>query len=583
MRTRYDYVIVGGGSAGSALANRLSADESTTVLVLEAGRSDVIIDPLIHMPAALMFPSGNPLYDWAYETDPEPHMGGRRIPHARGKVLGGSSSINGMIFQRGNAGDYDKWATFEGMEHWDYAHCLPYFKRMETTTAGADAWRGGSGPLKLERGPASSPLFQAFFEATRQAGWAPTDDVNGYRQEGFAPFDRNVYKASRISASRAYLRPIRDRKNLDISTLSHATGLRWQGNRVTGVDYQRLGRAKSVEAGEVILCGGAFNSPQLLQLSGVGNPDVLRAAGVDTRVELPGVGENLQDHLEVYLQHTSLQPVSIAPWLKKWKAPYIGAQWLFLNKGVGASNHFEAGGFIRTNDEVAYPNLMFHFLPIAVRYDGTAAEGKHGYQVHIGPMNSDVRGRLHITSDDPMAKPSILFNYLSTETDRREWVEVVRAARHILNQPAFAAFDGGEVSPGPDVETDEQILDWVRRDAETALHPSCSAKMGTDEMAVVDPSSMRVHGTEGLRVVDASVFPTITNGNIYAPVMMVAEKAADLIAGNTPLRPEHPPVYRAGAGMPLYPEGDARNSAWDATTDQPTALEAMRAHQEETR
>ena len=583
MRTRYDYVIVGGGSAGSALANRLSADESTTVLVLEAGRSDVIIDPLIHMPAALMFPSGNPLYDWAYETDPEPHMGGRRIPHARGKVLGGSSSINGMIFQRGNAGDYDKWATFEGMEHWDYAHCLPYFKRMETTTAGADAWRGGSGPLKLERGPASSPLFQAFFEATRQAGWAPTDDVNGHRQEGFAPFDRNVYKASRISASRAYLRPIRDRKNLDISTLSHATGLRWQGNRVTGVDYQRLGRAKSVEAGEVILCGGAFNSPQLLQLSGVGNPDVLRAAGVDTRVELPGVGENLQDHLEVYLQHTSLQPVSIAPWLKKWKAPYIGAQWLFLNKGVGASNHFEAGGFIRTNDEVAYPNLMFHFLPIAVRYDGTAAEGKHGYQVHIGPMNSDVRGRLHITSDDPMAKPSILFNYLSTETDRREWVEVVRAARHILSQPAFAAFDGGEVSPGPDVETDEQILDWVRRDAETALHPSCSAKMGTDEMAVVDPSSMRVHGTEGLRVVDASVFPTITNGNIYAPVMMVAEKAADLIAGNTPLRPEHPPVYRAGAGMPLYPEGDARNSAWDATTDQPTALEAMRAHQEETR
>lgn len=583
MRTRYDYVIVGGGSAGSALANRLSADESTSVLVLEAGRSDVIIDPLIHMPAALMFPSGNPLYDWAYETDPEPHMGGRRIPHARGKVLGGSSSINGMIFQRGNAGDYDKWATFDGMEHWDYAHCLPYFKRMETTTAGADAWRGGSGPLKLERGPASSPLFQAFFEATRQAGYAPTDDVNGYRQEGFAPFDRNVYQGSRLSASRAYLRPIRDRKNLDISTLSHATGLRWQGNRVTGVDYQRLGRAKSVEAGEVILCGGAFNSPQLLQLSGVGNPDVLRAAGVQTRIELPGVGENLQDHLEVYLQHTSLQPVSIAPWLKKWKAPYIGAQWLFLNKGVGASNHFEGGGFIRTNDQVAYPNLMFHFLPIAVRYDGTAAEGKHGYQVHIGPMNSDVRGRLHITSDDPMTKPSILFNYLSTETDRREWVEVVRAARHILGQPAFAAFDGGEVSPGPDVETDEEILDWVRRDAETALHPSCSAKMGTDEMAVVDPSSMQVHGTEGLRVVDASVFPTITNGNIYAPVMMVAEKAADLIAGNTPLRPEHPPVYRAGAGMPLYPEGDPRNSAWDATTDQPTALEAMRAHQEENR
>ncbi|MDO5534189.1 MAG: choline dehydrogenase [Propionibacteriaceae bacterium] len=577
MSKRYDYVIVGGGSAGSVLANRLSADEGTSVLVLEAGRSDFILDPLIHMPGALMFPSGNPLYDWAYETDPEPHMGGRRVPHARGKVLGGSSSINGMIFQRGNAGDYDKWATESGLEKWDYAHCLPYFKRMETCLAGADAWRGGSGPLKLERGPASSPLFQAFFEATTQAGFARTDDVNGYRQEGFAPFDRNVYRGSRLSASRAYLRPIRNRKNLTISTLSFATGLRWQGTRVTGVDYTRLGRPHSVEAGEVILCGGAFNSPQLLQLSGVGSSEVLDAAGVQTRVELPGVGENLQDHLEVYLQHASIQPVSIAPWLKMWKAPYIGAEWLFLNRGVGASNHFEAGGFIRTNDEVAYPNLMFHFLPIAVRYDGTAAEGKHGYQVHIGPMNSDVRGRLHIRTADPTDRPSILFNYLSTENDRREWVEVVRAARHILAQPAFAAFDGGETSPGPDVQTDEEILDWVARDAETALHPSCSAKMGTDDMAVVHPDTLAVHGTEGLRVVDASVFPSITNGNIYAPVMMVAEKAADLIAGNTPLSAEHPPVYRAKAGMPLYPEGDPRNDAWNAQAEIPSAAAAVAA------
>ena len=586
MKKRYDYVIVGGGSAGSALANRLSADESTSVLVLEAGRADFIMDPLIHMPAALMFPSGNPLYDWAYETDPEPHMGGRRVPHARGKVLGGSSSINGMIFQRGNRGDYDKWATNAGLEHWDYEHCLPYFKRMETCVAGADAWRGGSGPLAMERGPASSPLFQAFFEATTQAGYARTDDVNGYRQEGFAPFDRNVRHGSRLSAARAYLRPIRDRKNLDISTLSMATGLRWSGTRVTGVDFTRAGRPRSVEAGEVILCGGAFNSPQLLQLSGVGSPEVLRAAGVDTRVELPGVGENLQDHLEVYLQHTSLQPVSIAPWLKKWKAPYIGAQWLFADTGVGASNHFEGGGFIRTNDDVAYPNLMFHFLPIAVRYDGTAADGKHGYQVHIGPMNSDVRGRVHITDNDPRHHPSILFNYLSTENDRREWVEVIRAARHILRQPAFAAFDGGEISPGPSVETDQEIIDWVAQDAETALHPSCSAKMGTDDMAVVDPSSMRVHGTDGLRVVDASVFPSITNGNIYAPVMMVAEKAADLIAGNTPLAPEAPPTYKANAGMPLYPPGDPRNDAWNTPTSIPSSIDAIaaqRAAQEETR
>ncbi|GAB3622907.1 choline dehydrogenase [Mariniluteicoccus endophyticus] len=576
MKKRYDYVIVGGGSAGSALANRLSSDPSTSVLVLEAGRADFLVDPLIHMPAALMFPSGNPLYDWTYESDPEPFMGGRRVKHARGKVLGGSSSINGMIFQRGNAGDYEKWANFDGLDHWDYAHCLPYFKRMETTYAGADAWRGGAGPLRLERGPASSPLFQAFFEATVQAGYPRTDDVNGYRQEGFAPFDRNVYRGSRWSASRAYLHPIRNRKNLDISTLSHVTGLTWRDNRVTGVDYVRLGRQHShVEAGEVILCGGAFASPQLLQLSGVGDPETLRAAGVTPRVELPGVGENLQDHLEVYLQHRCIQPVSIAPWLKMWKAPVIGAQWLFLGQGVGMSNHFEGGGFIRTSDRVAYPNLMFHFLPIAVRYDGTAAGGEHGYQVHVGPMNSDVRGHVRIRSADPMERPSILFNYLSTETDRREWVEVIRAARDILSQPAFAAFDGGEISPGPAVETDEQILDWVAKDAETALHPSCTAKMGTDEMSVVDPATMRVHQTEGLRVVDASVFPTITNGNIYAPVMMVAEKAADLIAGNTPLPAEHPPVYRANAGMPIFPPGDARNQAWDAVDRIPTAEEAI--------
>lgn len=577
MNQRYDYVIVGGGSAGSALANRLSADPSTSVLVLEAGRADWKIDPLIHMPAALMYPSGNPLYDWAYESEPEPHMGGRRVKHARGKVLGGSSSINGMIFQRGNAGDYEKWAKNPGMEHWDYAHCLPYFRRMETCVEGADAWRGGSGPLHLERGPASTPLFQAFFEATRQAGFPATDDVNGYRQEGFAKFDRNVRNTRRWSASRAYLTPVRDRKNLHVRTLAHVTGLRMNGNRVTGVDYlqQPRGTKSFVEAGEVILCGGAFNSPQVLQLSGIGDPAALKAAGVTPRIDLPGVGQNLQDHLEVYIQHLSTQPVSLSPWLKKWKAPYVGAQWLFGRTGAGASNHFEAGGFIRTNNDVAYPNLMFHFLPIAVRYDGTAPEGSHGYQVHVGPMNSDVIGDVTIKSNNPLEHPAIRFNYLSTENDRREWVEVIRAARHILSQPAFAPFDGGEISPGPSVQTDEEILDWVAKDAETALHPSCSAKMGTDEMSVVDPNTMRVHGTEGLRVVDASVFPSITNGNIYAPVMMVAEKAADLIAGNTPLAPEYPPVYRAHAGMPLYPEGDPRNQAWDAKSTIPSALEVI--------
>ncbi|AYD89202.1 choline dehydrogenase [Actinomyces lilanjuaniae] len=578
MKKRYDYVIVGGGSAGSALANRLSADPATSVLVLEAGRADFLLDPLVHMPAALMFPAGNPLYDWAYETDPEPYMGGRRVKHARGKVLGGSSSINGMIFQRGNPGDYDRWAASPGMEEWDFAHCLPYFRRMETRRAGANAWRGGAGPLHLDRGPATSPLFQAFFEAAAQAGYPHTDDVNGYRQEGFAPFDRNTRHGSRWSAARAYLRPVRDRRNLDVTTLAYVTRLTWSGTRVTGVNFSRLGRYHHVEADEVILCGGAFNTPQLLELSGVGDPGVLQAAGVRPRVELPGVGENLQDHLEVYLQHECLQPVSIAPWLRMWKAPYIGAQWLFLDSGVGASNHFEGGGFIRTNDDVAYPNLQFHFLPIAVRYDGSAPASKHGYQVHIGPMNSDVRGRIHITSPDAGVRPSILFNYLSTERDRREWVEVVRAARHILAQPALAPFDAGEISPGPEVSSDEEILRWVAQDAETALHPSCSAKMGTDDMSVVDPSSMRVHGTQGLRVVDASVFPTITNANIYAPVMMVAEKAADLITGSTPLAPEHTPVFKADGSMPAYPPGDPRNNSWDAPTELPSAAQAEAQH-----
>ncbi|GAA0974866.1 Oxygen-dependent choline dehydrogenase [Nocardioides aquaticus] len=573
MSERYDYVIVGGGSAGSALGNRLSSDPGTRVLVLEAGRTDTKLDPFIHMPAALPYPIGNRLYDWKYTSEPEPHMGGRTVYHARGKILGGSSSINGMIFQRGNPLDYERWGADAGMEHWDYAHCLPYFKRMETTTAGADAWRGGAGPLVLERGPASSPLFGAFFEAVQQAGHPLTDDVNGYRQEGFAPFDRNVSRGRRLSASQAYLHPVMSRPNLDVHTLAQVTGLRVAreagGPRVTGVDYVRgvgrRGARRSVEAGEVILCGGAINSPQLLQLAGIGDPELLKRLDIDVIADLPGVGANMQDHLEVYIQHAAKQPVSIAPWLKHRHKPRIGAEWLFGRRGVGASNHFEAGGFLRSNDQVDYPNLMFHFLPIAIRYDGSQPAAEHGYQVHIGPMYSDVRGTLKIRSTDPFEHPALQFNYLSTENDRREWIEMVRAARDILEQPAFAPFSAGEISPGPGVSTDQEILDWVAEDAETALHPSCTARMGTDADSVVDPSTMRVHGVEGLRVVDASVMPYVTNGNIYAPVMMLAEKAADLIAGNTPLAPEDVPFYRHGTGMPLYPQGDPRNDARPGT------------------
>ena len=558
--SRYDVVIVGGGSAGCALANRLSADPGTSVLVLEAGHSDFRLDPLVHMPAALPIPIGNRLYDWKYRTDPEPHMNGRQIVHARGKVLGGSSSINGMIFQRGNPLDYERWAREAGMAEWDYAHCLPYFKKMENCLAGADDWRGGDGPLKLERGPATNPLFEAFFRAAVEAGYPLTDDVNGYRQEGFARFDRNVYRGRRLSAARAYLHPVRHRKNLRVETLALVSGVRFRGKRATGVDYLRGGRLKRhVEAGEVILCGGAINTPQLLQLSGVANESLLKRHGIDVVHHSPGVGENLQDHLEVYIQYASKQPVSIAPGLRWRMRPKIAYDWLFHRRGLGATNHFEGGGFARSNDDVDYPNLMFHFLPVAIRYDGSSPTKGHGYQVHIGPMYADTRGWVRIRSRDPRQHPSMVFNYLSTPTDRREWVEAVRVARDILNQPAFAPYNAGELSPGPTVDTDEQILDWVREDAETALHPSCTARMGVDELSVVDPATMKVHGVEGLRVVDASVFPFVTNGNIYAPVMMVAERAADLIAGNTPLPADDVPYYRYRDDMPLYPPGDPRN------------------------
>ena len=552
--TDYDFVIVGGGSAGCALANRLSADPGTSVLVLEAGRSDLRVDPFIHMPAALPYPIGNKLYDWKYESEPEPHMDGRKVYHARGRILGGSSSINGMIFQRGNPLDYERGAADQGMGTWDYAHCLPYFKRMETCLAGADQWRGGSGPLTLERGPATSPLFGAFFEAAQQAGYPLTDDVNGYRQEGFAAFDRNVHRGRRLSAARAYLHPVRNRPNLRVETLAMVTGLVLDGTRVSGVNYRRAGRgARRVRAGEVILCGGAINTPQLLLLSGIGPRADLEQLGIDVVTDLPGVGSNLQDHLEVYIQYASLQPVSIGPWLKHRHKPRIGAEWLFMRRGVGASNHFEAGGFIRSNDEVDYPNLMFHFLPIAIRYDGSRPAAEHGYQVHIGPMYSDVRGSVTLKSRNPYDHPALRFNYLSTENDRREWIEMVRAARRILNQPAFAAFNAGELSPGPSVESDQEILDWVAKDAETALHPSCTARMGVDDMSVLDPETMRVHGVNGLRVVDASAMPYVTNGNIYAPVMMLAEKSADLILGNTPLPPSVAPFYRFRDGDPLQP------------------------------
>jgi len=541
----FDFIIIGGGSAGCALANRLSADPATKVLVLEAGRTDWKWDVFIHMPAALTYPIGSRFYDWKYESEPEPFMNGRRVYHARGKVLGGSSSINGMIFQRGNPMDFDRWATeIEGMSDWTYADCLPYFKRMENRLVGGDEYRGDDGPLELETGPADNPLFKAWLEAGPQAGFHATADVNGYRQEGFAAFDKNMVRGRRLSAARAYLHPVLDRPNLTVVTLAQADRVIFEGNRAVGVEYRRGRKTHVVRGAEIISCGGAFNSPQLLQLSGIGERAHLEKLGIDVVADLPGVGENLQDHLEVYIQYECKEPVSMQPYLAKWRMPIIGLQWLF-RRGPAATNHFEAGAFVRSNDEVEYPNLMFHFLPIAIRYDGSSPTGGHGYQVHVGPMYSDVRGSVKIRSKNPRAKPAVKFNYLSTGNDRKEWIEAVRTARNILNQPAFDRFNGGEVSPGSSVETDEEILDWVARDAETALHPSCTCRMGTDDLAVVDPGTFRVHGVEGLRVVDASVMPNVSNGNIYAPTMMIAERAADAILGNDLLPADNAPVYRA--------------------------------------
>jgi len=542
--TTYDYIIIGGGSAGCALANRLSADPSNQVLVLEAGRKDWKWDVFIHMPAALTYPIGSRFYDWKYESEPEPFMNGRKVYHARGKVLGGSSSINGMIFQRGNPMDYDKWAAEPGMEHWAYEHCLPYFKRMENRLVGGDEWRGESGPLQLETGPATNPLFHAWLEAGPEAGFHSTSDVNGFQQEGFAVFDKNVLRGRRLSAARAYLHPVLDRPNLTLLTLAQANKIVFEANRAVGVEYRRGRRTHTVRGIEIISCGGAFNSPQLLQLSGIGDGDHLRSLGIDVVADLPGVGENLQDHLEVYIQYACKEPVSMQPYNATWRMPFIGLQWLF-RRGPAATNHFEAGAFLRSNDDVEYPNLMFHFLPIAIRYDGSEATEGHGYQVHVGPMYSDVRGTVKIASTDPRQHPAVRFNYLSTGNDRKEWIEAVRTARRVLNQPAFEKYNGGEVSPGPAVETDEEILAWVATDSETALHPSCTARMGTDDMAVVDPTTLRVHGVDGLRVCDASVMPNVTNGNIYAPVMMIAERCADMILGNEQLAAEDVDVYRA--------------------------------------
>ena len=544
--SRYDTIIVGGGSAGSVLANRLSTDPNHKVLVLEAGKPDYRWDFRIHMPAALSYLLTDKTYNWLYESEPEPMMYNRRIAQPRGKVLGGSSAINGMIYIRGNAMDYEKWAAEKGLESWDYAHCLPYFKKFETRLPSADEYHGSEGPLYLTEPACDNPLFDAFFKSVQQAGYPLTKDVNGYQQEGFGKFDATIYRSRRWTAARAYLHPVKDRRNLEVRTRALTTRILMEGKRAIGVEYVQGNKTHQVFGGEIISCGGAINSPQLLQLSGIGNAKELQALGIDVSCDLPGVGENLQDHLELYVQYACKQPVSLYPSLKWYRKPKIGFDWLFRRKGPGASNHFEAGGFIRGNERVAYPNLQFHFLPIAIRYDGTAPKAGHGFQLHVGPMNSDVRGHVKLQSADPGVYPKIFFNYLSTEQERREWIEAIKCSRRIISQPAFDELRGEELSPGEKVQSDEEILDFIARDGESAYHPSCTCKMGYDEMAVVD-AELKVRGVENLRVVDASVMPYITNGNIYAPVMMIAEKAADLILGNTPEAPATLDYYKHNA------------------------------------